>query len=134
MALFFIVSLLFSINLISTSTYQAYLALKAILFLAFVVFSCLYFNLPDDESYLWSPNPILNTTTSKVLILSLGISKISYFFSSLVLFIFFGVLSFAYPYMLKEQKKFKFIMLLFFFAASMLLFFHAKTLVALVLA
>lgn len=134
LTLFFVVSLLSSINLISTSTYQAYLAVKAILFLIFVVFSGLYFNLPADESYLWSPAVVLNTTTFKTPILAFGISKISYFFSSLVLFIFFGVLSFAYPYMLKEQKKFKFITLLLFFAASMLLFFHAKTLAALILA
>lgn len=132
--LFVIVSLLFSMNLISTSTYQAYLGIKALLFLIFTLFSGLYFTLPANEAYLWSPTVVLNTTTVKIPILALGVSKISYFFSSLVLFILFGVLSFAYPYMLKEQKKFKFTILLFFFASSMLLFFHAKTLVSLILA
>lgn len=121
-------------NLISTSTYQAYLGIKALLFLIFTLFSGLYFTLPANEAYLWSPTVVLNTTTVKIPILALGVSKISYFFSSLVLFILFGVLSFAYPYMLKEQKKFKFTILLFFFASSMLLFFHAKTLVSLILA
>lgn len=52
MILFIILSALIATNVISTSSYQAYISIKALLFLIFTVFSGLYFNISPDDSYL----------------------------------------------------------------------------------